>query len=135
MTKHLTLRRLAMAIAAAGLLAGGVVTALSAEISATAFVTNLDQYVQNGEMAAAKDALLQLKSFGITHIKIGEEYILIDDVLTALADPMQARLVLAHLMTSVNSGITAMFVAEDRVVASINWSPADQDIFPTGSAG
>lgn len=129
------LHRLAMAVAAVGLLAGGVSkAAVSTEISASTFVTNLQQYVQNGDIAAAKDALQQLKSFGIKHIKIGDEMFLIDDVLVALDDPTQANLMITRLVASVNSGLEAYFVAENRVVASVDWSKTP-DLFPTSSAG
>jgi len=131
--KPIKLHRLAMAVAAAGLLFGAINKSVGTEITATAFVANLQQYVENGEIAAAKDALLQLQAFGITQIKVGDEFFMIADILLALDDPAQARLLLA-MWASVNNGVTAYFVAENRVVASVNWEPA-VDIFPTGSAG
>ena len=132
--KLLKFQRLAMAIAAAGLLAGGLTTrAVSVEISAAAFVTNLQQYVSNGQIAAARDALLQLKGFGITRMKIGDGYYDINDLLFALEDPAQARQLLAMLAAYVESGVTAHFVAEDRVVASIDWD-VGIELFPTSSA-
>jgi len=133
--KPIKLHRLALAVAAAGLLAAGISRAVSTEISAATFVTNLQQYVENGELAAAKDALRQLQSFGIKQIKIGDEYFLIEDVLLFLENPAQAKVILAAWSASMNGGMKAYFVAEDRVVASVNWTPTRGDIFPTGSAG
>ena len=132
--KRLKLQRLALAVAAAGLLFGGVTKAISTEISAAAFVTSLQQYVDNGEIAAAKDALMQLQKFGINQIMIGDQYYLIADLLLALDDPAQAKVLIAMLSVPVTSGVAAFFVKEDRVVASVNWT-TNGDIFPTGSAG
>src|SRR5690349_9960848 len=116
------LQRLAMAVAAAGLLFG-VTKAVSTEISAAVFVTNLQQYVENGEIAAAKDALRQLQELGIKQIRIGDEYFLIEDVLLFLDNPAQAKLILAAWAASMNGGVKAYFVREDRVVASVEWNP------------
>jgi hypothetical protein len=127
------LRKLAMAVAAAGLLVGGITKAVSTEISASSFVTNLQQYVDNGEYAAAKEALRQLMAFGINQIMIGDQYYLIADLLLALDNPEQARAIIAALSVPVTGGVAAYFVAETRVVASVNWT--DRGIFPTGSAG
>lgn len=133
--KSTKLQRLAMAVAAAGLLFGGISKAISTEMSAGAFVTNLHQYVENGEIAAAKDALRQLQQFGIKQILIGTEYYLIEDVLLMLDNPAQAKLILATWAASMKNGVQVYFVAENRVVASVNWDSTGSDLFPTGSAG
>lgn len=132
--KHSKLQRLALAVMAAGILFGGAHRAMSTEISAADFVTNLQQYVENGDITAAKDALRQLQALGINQIRIGDEFYSIADVLVALETPDRARIILATLMASVNAGVTAYFVAENRTVASVEWAPAN-DVFPTGSAG
>lgn len=124
-----------MAVAAAGLLIGGISAAISTEMSAATFVTNLQQYVDNGEIAAAKDALRQLQGFGIKQIKIGEEFFLIEDVLLMLDNPIQAKLILATWLASMNGGMKVYFVSVDRVVASVNWTATTVETFPTGSTG
>ena len=133
--KSSKLQRLARAIAAAGLLFGSGTPAVSTEISATEFVTNLQRYVEDGEIAAARNALQQLQAMGINQIKIGDEYFGIVDVLTMMDNPSRARMLLATWLASVTSGVKVYFVSENRVVASINWAPLDNDIFPTGSTG
>lgn len=132
--KNSKLQRLALAVMAAGILFGGASRVMSTEISATDFVTNLHQYVENGEIAAAMDALRQLQALGINQIRIGDQFYAIADVLAALDNPSQARMMLATLMASVNAGVTVYFVAENRTVASVEWAPTN-DVFPTGSAG
>lgn len=129
------LQRLAIAVAAAGLLFGGVTKAISTEISASAFVTNLQQYVENGEIAAAKEALRQLQAFGINQIMVGGRVYVIADLLIALDNPAEARIFLTALAASVSNGVEAYFLAENRVVASVDWSAVGGDLFPTGSAG
>jgi hypothetical protein len=131
--KFLKVQRLAMIVAAASLLTGGLTSkVMSVEISATAFVTNLQQYVSNGQINAARDALMQLKGFGITRMKIGDAYYDIDDLLLALNDPTQAAQLLTMLAAYVENGVTARFVAQDRVVASIDWDTGE--LFATSSA-
>jgi hypothetical protein len=133
--KRSKLQRLVMAVMAATMLFGGASQAVSTEISAGSFVTSLQQYVENGEYAAAKDALRQLQALGINQIQVGDAYYFISDILLILEDPDQARLLMATLMDSVTNGVTAYFVAEDRVVASVDWLPTGAELFPTGSAG
>lgn len=132
--KFLKRHRLALIVAGASLLAGGLVSnVMSVEISASSFVTNLQQYVSNGQLSSAKDALLQLKEFGITRMKIGDAYYDIDDLLFALNDPTQGPQLLTMLAAYVASGVSAQFVTEDRVVASIDWDTGE--LFATSSAG
>ncbi|MGV3490084.1 MAG: hypothetical protein ACO1OG_02070 [Devosia sp.] len=127
------LQRLAMAVAAAGILFGGISKAISTEISASVFVTNLQSYVANGEIAAAKDALAQLQAMGINQILIGDQYYLISDLLIALDNPEQALMLVQMLVASVEGGLTAYFVAQNQVVASVNWETGE--LFSTSSAG
>jgi hypothetical protein len=134
--KRGSLQRLTLAIAAATMLLGPATKAISAEISASAFVTNLYGYVQDGDLTAAKEALTQLQNLGIKQFQIAGVYYRIADILMTLDDPAGSKALLAELYASVNSGIKAYFVSENRVVASVNWDAAGGgDLFPTGSAG
>ena len=131
--KKRTIRRLAIALAAAAVL-GTATTALSLEISATTFVTNLDNYVMAGELAAAKDALMQLQRLGVQRIKIGEMTYDIDELIGMMSNPEEARIAVSQLIMSLRYYHTAYFESQNRVIASVNWA-AVPDLFPTGSAG
>jgi hypothetical protein len=130
------LERLSMAIFAAVALLGGAAAkaAPSTDVSASTFVGNLYQYVQNGDITAALDALAHLKALGINYIRIGEMNYGIDSVMNMLSDPVQAKVMLASLASTVQQGVKAYFVAENRVIASVDWGKGE-DLFPTGSAG
>lgn len=134
--KRKNMERLSLAIFAAVAILGGPMAraAQSTNISASTFVANLYQYVVDGDVTAATEALDHLKALGINYIKIGNTNLAIDAVIAMLKDPAQAKLVLAQLATSVKRGITAYFVAENRVIASVEWG-SGEDLFPTGSAG
>jgi hypothetical protein len=130
------LQRLSIAVAAAAMLLGGAAAkAISAEISASQFVGNMHDYVQNGDVTAAKDALQHLLDIGITQIKIGDTYYKVVDLMAMLNDPLTAKMLLAQLTEAVNGGIMAYFVTENRIVASVNWDDGGDGLFPTGSAG
>lgn len=129
------LHRMAMAIAAAGLLLGGVAKAVSTELSAVEFVKSVSQSVERGDIQAAKVALSQILALGIKQIRIGETDYLIANILLALDDPAKGPQLLAEIMKPVNLGSSVYFIAENRAVASVNWTPADTQLFPTGSAG
>lgn len=127
-------QRLAVAVTAAALLAGGVTSrAVSVEISAATFISKLQQYVASGQIANARDALTQLQGFGITRMKIGDGYYAIDDLLLTLDNPGAAQQMLAMLSAYIDAGVTASFATEDRVVASVDWN-GDFDLFPISSA-
>ncbi len=59
------------------------------------------------------DALRQLQALGINQIRIGDQFYAIVDVLAALENPSQARMMLATLMASVNAGVTVYFAGRE----------------------
>jgi hypothetical protein len=129
------LQRMTMAIAAAGLLLGGVAKAISTELSAVDFIKSVSQSVERGDIQAAKVALSQILELGIKQIRIGKTDYLIVDILLALDDPIKGPILLTEMMKPVNLGSSVYFVAENRTVATVNWTPATTQLFPTGSAG
>jgi hypothetical protein len=126
---------LTLAVAAAAMLIGTAAKAVSTDISASQFVGNVYGYVQNGDITAAKDALQHLMDMGITQIKIGDAFYQIADIVKLLDNPTSAQLLLAQLYESVNRGIVAYFVNENRIVASVDWDEGGDGLFPTGSTG
>jgi regulator of sigma D len=129
------LRQLAMAITATALLASGSFRAVGLEVSASTFVSNLSDYVSNGDLHAAHSALHQLKTLGVKQIKLGNRIYELDDLIALLANPAQAQAAFAELVLALQTEERAYFVAENRIITSVHWAAAAQDAFPTGSTG
>lgn len=129
------LRKLAIAVATMVAVGGAASGAMALDVTATDFVKNLNTYIQNGDYAAARDALNRLSALKVKQIKIGNKVYAISDLLVALSNPRQSPVLMAELITALNATGVAYFVAEDRVIASVDISAAAADLFPTGSAG
>jgi hypothetical protein len=115
---------------------GGVASvAMALDVTATDFVKSLNTYIQNGDYAAARDALNRLSALKVRQIKIGDKVYEISDLLEVLSNPRQSPVLMAELIEALNTTGIAYFVAEDRVIASVDISAAAADLFPTGSAG
>ncbi len=134
-SKSNNLRNLAIAVATMVAIGGAATGALALDVTATDFVKNLNTYIQNGDYAAARDALNRLSALKVKQIKIGNKTYAISDLLTALNNPRQSPVLMAELISALKATGVAYFVAEDRVVASVDISAAATDLFPTGSAG
>ncbi len=134
--KRKNVQRLLAAIAAAAVLTTYSERAISLELSASKFLTDLDGYVANGDLAAAKDALLRLQAMGVKQIKVGQKVMTINELLALLNNRAKAHLVLADLIKLLPQLGGAYFVGANLVAAGINVkSPSSTDHFPTGSAG
>jgi len=129
------LRKLAIAVATMVAVGGAASGAMALDVTATDFVKNLNTYIQNGDYAAARDALNRLSALKVKQIKIGNKVYAISDLIVALSNPRQSPVLMAELVTALNATGVAYFVAEDRVIASVDISAAAADLFPTGSAG
>lgn len=130
-----TLKRLAMAIMAASLLVGVGERAIGLEVSASTFVSNLGGYVANGDVHAAIAALKQLQAMGIKRLRVGTADMMIDQLVQELSNPVASKSMLGALVEALKAGGSAYFVAENRIISSVNWGAAQHDAFPTGSAG
>ena len=129
------LRKLAIAVATMVAVGGAASGAMALDVTATDFVKNLNTYIQNGDYAAARDALNRLSALKVKQIKIGNKVYAISDLIVALSNPRQSPVLMAELVTALNATGVAYFVAEDRVIASVDISAAAADLFPTGSPG
>lgn len=130
------LRRLAMAITATALLAGGINKAVALEVSASSFVSSVSGYVANGDLRTAQSALLHLKTLGVQEIKLGDTTYTLDQLIALLLnDPATAQVVFAQLVALLEADARAYFIAENRTITSVDWTTGTADAFPTGSTG
>lgn len=134
-SKSSSFRKLAIAVATMAAVGGVASVALALDVTATDFVKSLNTYIQNGDYAAARDALNRLSALKVRQIKIGDKIYEISDLLEMLSNPAQSPVLMAELIQALNATGVAYFVAEDRVIASVDISAAAADLFPTGSAG
>jgi hypothetical protein len=134
-SKSSSFRKLAIAVATMVAVGGVASGALALDVTATDFVKSLNTYIQNGDYAAARDALNRLSALKVRQIKIGDKVYAINDLLAVLSNPRQSPILMAELIDALNANGIAYFVAENRVVASVDISAAAADLFPTGSAG
>jgi len=134
-SKSSSLRKLAIAVATMAAVGGVASVAMALDVTATDFVKSLNTYIQNGDYAAARDALNRLSALKVRQIKIGNKIYEISDLLEVLSNPRQSPVLMAELIEALNTTGIAYFVAEDRVIASVDISAAAADLFPTGSAG
>jgi hypothetical protein len=134
-SKSSSFRKLAIAVATMAAVGGVASVALALDVTATDFVKSLNTYIQNGDYAAARDALNRLSALKVRQIKIGDKVYAINDLLAVLSNPRQSPILMAELIDALNANGIAYFVAENRVVASVDISAAAADLFPTGSAG
>ena len=86
-SKSSSLRKLAIAVATMAAVGGVASGAMALDVTATDFVKSLNTYIQNGDYAAARDALNRLSALKVRQIKIGNKIYEISDLLEVLSNP------------------------------------------------
>lgn len=132
------MRKLALAVTAAGFLSAPIHSAaLAYEMSAAVVVQNIGAYVGAAQLGQAADLVARLRALGITAIRLGDLTVTLDQLEAALATagtPASDAL-LAQLVAVAQTGITGSFIAGTVLIASVDSEQVIPDLFPTGSAG
>lgn len=135
MKKKNNFRKIAMAIAAAGLLSGAVTPVLSYDLTAAAVMQQTASYVENGQAQNAVALLERLQALGVTHIEFDRQAVLVADLVVLLElNTQTSRAEFFRLVALIAEADSIAFFANQRVVASVD-SELLFDAFPTGSAG
>lgn len=131
------LRKLALAVAAAGFLSGAVTAARAYEMDAAAVVGTIATDALSHREEAAAAMIDRLRQLGITEIHIGTRVITLAELelLVGVTGGAVAIADLEELVALAESGVASEFVAGTVVVATIDSDVIRTDVFPTGSLG
>lgn len=120
--------KLKIAVAMAMLMGGAMQSTLALETNAMGFVTELNGYLENGDIDQAMVLLKKLQAMGILRIEVNGRMYAVADLMMILKSGTTAAILPAQVLRS------ASFVAQnqDSLVSS---SGKSVDHFPTSSAG
>ena len=130
-----TLTKLAIAMAAAGFLAGSATPALSYEVSPEAVMEMAGSFVESGEAENAIALLGRLQALGVTRIGFDGQAVEVADLVELMrSNTPGARTEFFRIVALVSAATNVSFWAGTRIIASVD-SEDLLDFFPTSSAG